>query len=240
MSGTAASSEALQAACAGPQLQPVLKHASRVGQLARADTAMKPVACFSASDAVQSQRVPGSNAERCRTNSAAAAAATKQSSDAQQHPANAYLCPAKATKPRKAAATTAKRQQQQQQASLSAASVHFDCQQLKLLPGDVPLHSECMARMQRNSAEPSQTSRYIQRARLTDEMAQASGEDSAVTGATLAGKTFGLASVAWPTIAAIHFQLNRTSWLLRRLCASTTVCSASWSRSAGRCVSRGR
>ena len=181
-----ASHVSLQAPFPGPQLQPVLKHATRINQPGRAVTAVQSVACFSASAAVQSQELPRTKEEKRCADSAAAADAAKQSSDAQRHSATASRRPAKVTKLQKAA--TAKRQQQ---AEVSVSNRHLDCQQLKLLPEDVPLHSECMARMQHNSAEPSQ-SRYIQRARLADELAQVAAEDSAGTGAVHAGKRFAL------------------------------------------------
>ena len=194
-----ASSYPLQVPCAGPQLQPVLKHATRFSQQWQAQTTNRPVACFSASAAGQLQNLPGNDTDTCRANSTAAAAATKQSSDAQHHSADATPCPAKIPKQRMTAAASA-RWQQQPQAQLSVAKERFDCQQLKLLPQDLPLHSECMVRMQRSSAEPSQASRYIQRARLADQSAQAIGEDSDDRGAPNVGRShpsFGLASVLW-------------------------------------------
>lgn len=200
--GLSASHVSVPAPLAGPQLHPVLKHATRVSQLGRAAKAVQPVACFSASAAaVHSHGPPGTKAETHCPDNAAAAVAAKHSSDAQKHFANASRRPAKITKPQKAA--SAKRQQQQQQAKVSVAREHSDCQQLKLLPEDLPLHCECMARMQLNSAEPSQA-RYMQRARLADDSAQAIAENSAITGAVHAGKRFplALASVSWHPVPA--------------------------------------
>ena len=195
-----ASNHSFQVPCVGPHLQPVLKHATRFGQEGQARTAAPPVACFSASAAVQSQQLPGNNTEACPADSTAAAAAAKQSSDAQHHSANASPCPAKITKQHKTAAASAKRQQRQQ-AQSSVANERFDCQQLKLLPQDLPLHSECMVRMQRNSAEPNQASRYIQRARLADQSAQAIGEDSTDPDVGT-GRPNGLAPVFWESLSA--------------------------------------
>lgn len=184
VNGMPANSHSFQIPCARPQLQPVLKHATRFSQ--QAHTATLPVACFSASDAVQSQNLTGSAAETCPADGTAAAVATKQSSDPHHPSANAFFAPAQVTKQRKVPAAAAKRQQQQQQrqqqqaqqaqqARAPVADECLDCQQLRLLPEDVPLHSECMVRMQHSSAEPGQASRYIQGARLADNMAQAAG-----------------------------------------------------------------
>lgn len=203
--GASAGHVSVPAPLAGPQLQPVLKHATRVSQLGRAATAVQPVACFSASAAVHFQGPSGSKAETCCPTNAAAAVAAKHSSDAQRHSANASCRPAKITKPQKAASAKRQQQQQQQQAKVSVANEHSDCQQLKLLPEDIPLHCECMARMQRNSAEPSQAS-YIRCARLADDAAQAIAEDSAITGTVHAGKRFALAlaSVSWHPVPALY------------------------------------
>ena len=247
--GTPASSHSFQVPASGPHLQPVLKQASRFSQQGQARTDNSPVACFSASAAVKSQKQPGNDTQTCHADSTAAAAATKHSSGAQHHSANATTpCPAKITKQRKTAAASAKRQQQQQ-AQLPVAKERFDCQQLKLLPQDVVLHSECMARMQRKSAEPSQASRYIQRASLADQSAQAIGEDNADPGAPDVGKrhlSFGLASVFKQLCAGFllqhsvkHFcslvqhKFGASICLLCRLCASQTICFAGWSRGAG-------
>lgn len=194
MNGIPASSHSFQVPRAGPQLQPVLKHATRFSQEGQPHTATPPVACFSASAAVRSQQLPGNDTEACDADSTAAAGATKQSSNPLYHSATASPCPAKITKQRKTAAASAKRQQRQQ-VQPSAANERFDCQQLKLLPEDLPLHSECMVRMQHKSAEPGQASRYIQRARLADQSAQAISEDSAASTAPNIGKRD--PSLAW-------------------------------------------
>lgn len=194
-----ACNQSFQVPCAGPRLQPVLKHASRFSQQGQAQTANMPVACFSASAAAQSQKLPGRDTQTCRADSTAGAAAIKQSSDAQHHSATATPCPAKTIKQRQTAAASDKRNQQRQ-AQLSVATEHFDRQQLKLLPQDLPLHSECMVRMQHNSAEPSQASRYMLRARLADQSAQVIGEDIVDPSAPDVGEShssFGLASVFW-------------------------------------------
>lgn len=199
-------SHSFQVPCSSPHMQPVLKQASRFSQHGQAYTANSPVACFSAPAAVQAHTLLGNDTETCRADSTAAAAATKQSFDAQHHSANATPCPAKITTQHKTAAASAKRHQRRQ-AQLPVANEGFDCQQLKLLPQDLPLHSECMVRMQRKSAEPSQASRYIQRARLADQSAQAIGEDNADSGAPDVGKrhpSCGLASVFRRLLTALQ------------------------------------
>ncbi|KAL3156943.1 hypothetical protein ABBQ38_001202 [Trebouxia sp. C0009 RCD-2024] len=172
----AASRVPVQAPWAGPQLQPVLKHATRVSQRGQAVTAVQPTACFSASTAVASQGLPGIQATTLSTDSAAAAAAAaKQPLDAQHKSANASRQSARVTKSQKAA--TAK--QQQQQAEGPVANVQFDCQQLKLLPGDLPLHSECWSGCGAAQQSLVNQVRYMQRAALADNSIHAIKEDIA-------------------------------------------------------------
>ena len=178
----AASSRAAQGqskALAGPQLQPVLQHGSRGNQLKRVNTSTT-VPQQSSSPVVDIVGLPSTMAEpQCAEN----ALAIKHMPATQQRSVSASPIPAKALKLQKAAAT-----QPQQQPRAVAAGMRYDCQQLKLLPEDQALHSECMARMQCSSSEPSQALRYVQRAKLADDMAKAAAEDSADAASAHAGK----------------------------------------------------
>ena len=175
--GPAVSSKAAEGpskASAGPQLQPVLQHGNRGNQLKRVNTSM-PVPQQSSSPIVDIVGLPSSSAEAQYADSAIAAKPAMQQQSVDTSPAPA--------KPQKAAA-----KQRQRQAPTALAGMRHDCQQLKLLPEDQALHSECMARMQCNSSKPSQATRYVQRAKLADDMAQAAAEDNASASGTIAGE----------------------------------------------------
>ena len=179
-------------ASAGPQLQPVLQHGSRTNPAKRENPLMRR-GQQSASPSIDFPSVPSDMVDTHSADSAAALANVLIPSHAPHQSANAAVAPAKASKPGRslmatAAGASAAAAQTQKKAHKLATEHTYDCQGLKLLSGDTPLHSECLARMSRKPGDSTQSLVYVERANLADNMARTMMDDTVTDRGIHAGK----------------------------------------------------